>query len=317
MGKHIIRQTPKAMPSPERVASITRGLAKSLLVTGSRATATTENRIPDYEVHSNYRFSTGSLEAMTAKHLIFFIHGYNLTSNEALSEASSFFSNLHTSLVRDGLDVASYEYILFTWPGDTGTAYFDDAQLYAHHSGVALFNLLKDCQPFNPASITIVTHSLGAHVGLRGLSVLGERRIRQKVNFRVDHLLLLGAAVEDDVFSRPERSEEYHFPESAFGMKFLDIGISRDDNVLGNAFLLNEQDAALGFSGPETMETLVSLSRRVKEVLGPEEGFTFELHDFSSSSATIMNPDLHVYGHGDYWQSQKQTDYYINLITRQ
>jgi hypothetical protein len=93
--------------------------------------------------------------------------------------------------------------------------------------------------------------------------------------------------------------------------------ISRGDDVLGKAFRLNEQDKALGYRGPETMDPLVSLSRRVKEVLGDNEMFKFELHDFSPGSAVIMNPNLWVKSHGGYWSNQDQVNYYVNLIKRE
>jgi hypothetical protein len=98
-------------------------------------------------------------------------------------------------------------------------------------------------------------------------------------------------------------------------MEVLDIVSSRGDEVLKTAFSLSELDRALGFAGPESMSPLVSLSQRVNEVLGQNEGFRFELHDFSPSSPTIMDPDLWVRTHGGYWQSDKQIDYYINLIS--
>lgn len=318
MGKHVIRQTPKPMPSAQRVTSFTQKLPQPYIVVGSRGLSANENRQPNIDVHGNYRFATGDLQSFVGKHAIFFVPGYNNTTNDTLAAASDFFGKLHPSLVHDGINPADYTYALFTWPGDTGTIFFDDAQIYAQHSGSALFKLFADTQANPPRSIVIITHSLGAHVALRSLSILGERLARQKANFRVNSVLLLGAAVEADVFSRPERKEEFHFPESAFGMQDLYISVSRSDNVLGGPFRVNEEDVALGFAGPEDMGTLKSLARRVAEVLDPVLGapqrFTFEALDFSTNSATIMNPELHVAGHGEYWKSPKQTDYYVNLI---
>lgn len=314
MGNHVLRQTPKAMPSANMVATIMQGLPKPVTVVGSRGTSAQQNRTPNFETHSVYRFATGSLQRLQGKHVYLFIHGYNLTAEGGLRDARAFFDKLHTALVNDGQDTANAEYVLFTWPGDTGTVYFDDAQQYAHHSGVALFHLLEDCQSEPTPKISLVAHSLGSHVALRGLSVLGERLFHQKASLRVVHTLLLGPSVEDDVFSRPSRQEEYHFPESAFAMEALHMVIARSDIVLSSAFYVNEQDRALGFAGPETMDTLVSLARRVQVVLGAAATFTFELHDFSSRSASIMDPALYVYGHGEYWKSAKQLEYYVNLI---
>jgi esterase/lipase superfamily enzyme len=318
MGRHVIRQTPEPMPSAKRVAKFTRDLDQPFIVVGSRGLTEGENQQPDFQVHGDYRFATGDLQSFADKHAVFFIPGYNNTNNETLESASDFFGKLHDSLGRDGSNPSDYTYALFTWPGDTGTVYFDDAQVYAQHSGSALFKLFTDSRSHSPRSVSIVSHSLGAHVALRSLSILGERLVRQKANFRINSVLLLGAAVEDDVFSRPERREEYHFPESAFGMENLYISVARSDNVLGGPFRVNENDIALGFAGPEDMGTLKSLARRVSEVLDPLLGaaqqFMFEAIDFSPNSAMIINPDLHVINHGGYWRTSKQTDFYVNLI---
>lgn len=315
MGRHVQRQTPQKMPTEDQVQKFAGELAKPFLVAGSRGLTSGENKSPDFAVHGQCRFVTGKPADFAGKHAIVFIHGYNVTPTEALQSAAEFFKLLHGSLLHDQIDTAACTYALFTWPGDTGTMYFNDAQEYAQHSGSALFEMFKQLHgpAGTPSRLTIVTHSLGAHVGLRALSALGERRVSGSVKFRVDHALLLGAAVEDDVFHRPDRQDEYHFPEAGFGMRELHMVTSRDDDVLGKGFYFNEFDKALGFSGPEDMGALVSLSRHVQELLD-DESFTFEQHDFSRSSGAIMNPALHVRSHGDYWKTPQQTNYYVNLI---
>lgn len=311
MGKYVVRQTPKPMPSADRVDAFNKGLSKPFLVAGCRGTVSSQNRHPDFNIHAKPRFSKGSLNNLKGKRLVILVHGYNNTTDEALRSSTAFFSRLAPALARNNQSLSQYVFLCFTWPGDTGGVYFNDAQSFAHVSGVALYELITTA---GAKSVSLVTHSLGAHVALRALSILGERFYREKSKIRVDHTLLLGAAIEDDVFARPERAEEYHFPESAFGVRRLHIGASRADDVLGGAFRINEGDAALGFSGPDSMEPLASLSRRVKEVSGGSESFQFELHDFSPSSATILNPDLHVHKHGGYWANDNQLNYYVNLL---
>ena len=61
---------------------------------------------------------------------------------------------------------------------------------------------------------TIVSHSLGAHVLLRSLAILGSA-YRGKAKSAVNCALLLGAAVEDDVFERADDANEYHFSRSS------------------------------------------------------------------------------------------------------
>ena len=312
MGQHVRRQTPTTMPTAARIAQVYGDLPQHPLVVGCRGSAS-ENREPGI-AHTRHRFATGAPSDFANQNVILFIHGYNTPPEQALISSRDFFAKLHAAIVRDGGAPASCTYVLFTWPGDTGTVYFNDGQEYAHFSGVALYNLLIEMEPHNPRSVSVFAHSLGAHVALRAIAVLGQRLWTGRSRLRVQALLLLGAAVEDDVFARPDRTEEYHFPESAFGMRTLHMVASRDDVVLGGPFLINEQDRALGYSGPPTMEPLVSLRQRVREVLNGDEDFAFELHDFSSRSPTIFDPALWVRNHGDYWERPSQLDYYVNFI---
>jgi esterase/lipase superfamily enzyme len=180
---------------------------------------------------------------------------------------------------------------------------------------VALYRLVNDLVNLHGvAKLTLITHSLGAHVGLRCASVLGERLYHGRSRIRFANCLLLAAAVEDDVFSRPTLLEEYHFPDAPFAVEDLHIFVSRADDVLKHAFRVGEWDAALGYSGPETMQPLKSLARRVAELSNGKDQFTFQLHDFSPSSPTVLNPAVWATGHGDYWERDAQVDYYVNYI---
>jgi esterase/lipase superfamily enzyme len=301
------------MPTAAKVDQHSSDLPKPFLVAGCRGLTTAANREPTFDVRSTFRFVKGALAELQNRETIVFVHGYNVTPSEGLRSAREFFSRLHTEFEIDGVDTSNIDYLLFTWPGDTGTIYFNEAQAFAQYSGVALYELLSQCKA---SRLTLVTHSLGAHVGLRALAVLGEHFFHRKSPTRVDETLLLAAAVEDDVFERPQRQDEYHFPESAFGTRRLHITASRSDDVLSGPFRVNECDAALGYSGPETMGTLASLTRRVEAISAGVETFKFELHDFSPRSATILNPALHVQSHGGYWTNAEQLNYYAGLLRR-
>jgi hypothetical protein len=316
MGKYVERQTPRSMPDIPAVRAATANLATPFLVVGSRGVERARNKRPDPEIHTKYAFVQGGPALFAGSHLFVFTHGYNVTTQDALKSAREFFSFLAPSLKSKKVPLAKVKLLLFTWPGDVGPIHFNVAQQYAQLSGVALYELLKDIHAAGaPTTLNLVSHSLGAHVVLRALAVLGERNFRKKTDLRVDRTLLLAAAVEDDVFRRPDRGDEYHFPEAAFGTRHLHIGVSRSDEVLAGAFRVNEADMALGYRGPESMSPLASLMQRVPQVLGGGERFTFEQHDFSPTSSTILNPDLQVRGHGDYWRTMAQTDYYATLLT--
>jgi esterase/lipase superfamily enzyme len=322
MGHLVSRQTPKGMPSAVELSKATEQMAKKYFVVGSRAVRTQENRLANPAIHQEFRFVEGGFDdasfvktQLKDKHLVIFVHGYNVTTTQGLRSSKEFFSSLAQAIQdKQMTPLEDVSFCLFTWPGDTGAIYFNDAQVYAQYSGVALYKFLIQAHDAGVTSFSLAGHSLGVHVMLRALAVLGQRRFTNKIQYRVKAALLLAAAVEDDVFRNPDRTEEYHFPESAFGLESLHIIASRDDEVLAGPFWINEADRALGFTGPESMEPLASLARRVREVLGEKEEFRFEVHDFSSHSATILNPNLWVDNHGDYWSHQDQMDYYVNLL---
>ncbi|MFO1077017.1 MAG: alpha/beta fold hydrolase [Planctomycetota bacterium] len=310
------QEKPYTMPTAARVTAAQQreGFA-AFAVAGSRLPPAERRRKLDRAEVQQYRFVEGGPDLAAGKHVVLFVHGYNVTSEDALRSFAGFFHRLHTALAGDQVDMAQVLLLGFTWPGDVGSLHFDGAQDMAHGSGVALYELAKDLAAAGARRLTLVTHSLGAHVGLRALSVLGQRRFSKPPAERpapFDSVLLLAPAVENDVFERPNLAERYHFPESAFGMRSLNIFASRADTVLRTAFATSEFDKALGYAGPESMGPLASLSRRVKEVL--DDVFAFELHDFSPQSATIINPALHAHGHSDYWERQPQLDYYANYV---
>jgi esterase/lipase superfamily enzyme len=314
MGKYVVKQVPKAMPAAPTVDRLLGGELENLTIVSSRGEKNSDNKDPNYAVHGTYRVVRGNLAQAQGKHVLAFTHGYNVSPEEGIIAAKSFFRLMFKAIGRDGIDASQIAPVLFTWPGDTGPLYFNAAQQFAQHSGAALYRFLDDAAKQGARSSNLVSHSLGAHVVLRCLSIVGERRYHKSDPLRVARAVLLAAAVENDVFARPERSEEYHFPEAAFGVEHLHMIVSRGDEVLGGAFRVNEADTALGFNGPESMSPLASLSRRVQEISAGKDSFKFEVHDFSPTSSTIMNPALHVSSHGGYWETQEQANYYVNLV---
>jgi hypothetical protein len=308
------RHSPDPMPSDARADEAAMKPPRRLFVAGARGTKRTKDPVP--EVHMSFRTAGAPPPPAQVKdrHAIIFVHGYNVSAAQSLDSAAHFFQRLQAAQQRDGHDLERFLYVLFTWPGDTGPLWFGDAQKFAQHAGVALYQFarqLRDDQ--GAADVSLVTHSLGAHVGLRSCSILGERRFSGRTTTRYRNVLLLAPAVEDDVFHRPKLLEEYHFPDSPFGMTSLQMFASRADDVLKGAYLISEADKALGFAGPESMTPLQSLARRVEELM-PGETFRFRLHDFSPSSTTIINPALHAHHHSDYWNRDEQADYYVNFL---
>ena len=308
------RHSPGPMPSPEKVGAVVQKLKSSFRLCGSRGEK--REREPNPDVHAEYRVAGGDFAAFRNRHVIIFVHGYNVTATEAVTLAEAFFVRMQEAFLADGGNPDEFALIGFTWPGDVGPAYFDDAQAFAHLSGIALYRLVDDLtMKHNVASVSVVSHSLGAHVLLRSAAILGERRYHKNpAGPHYAEALLLAPAVEHDVFERAFGREEYHFPDAAFGIERLHMVVSRGDGILRFMFKMEEGDQALGTAGPRSMKPLQSLQRRVKSVLGDEADFKFEVHDFSPRSPTIINPKLWVENHGDYWTRPEQAQYYVNFI---
>lgn len=314
MGR-AIRQKAEPMPTAAELQAAQNGLAQPFLVAGCRGNAASQQ--PNPAVHGNFSLVGSWPNSLAGKRLVLFLHGYNVKRREALQDAQSFFQKFQTSLVGSGESLDQYVFATFTWPGDVGIVSFNLAQEFAQLSGVALFHFLQEVAA-SATEITLISHSLGAHVVLRGASILGERFASNKTDVKIRNVLLLAPAVEDDVFRRPMREEEYHFPESALAISRLHMVCSRSDEAM-LAFRLNEKDEALGLAGPESMDPLVSLADRVRTIshtLSKARVFAFEMHDFSPRSSTIFDSNLFVSNHGDYFRNSQQTDYYAHLILR-
>ena len=120
-----------------------------------------------------------------------------------------------------------------SWPGNTGSTDFMQAEFNAMASGrrlVALFQQLQDAG----VALNVITHSLGARVILTTLNILGTL---QRPN-GVDHLFLWEPAVADNALSN-DASNDVHplglgvFPVAHKAVRQIVILHSRGDGVLG------------------------------------------------------------------------------------
>lgn len=102
----------------------------------------------------------------------------------------------------DGTDWMPFSRIInISWPGDTGSTDFMQAELNAMTAGRRLVPLLQQLQDAGIA-VNLVTHSLGARVALTALNILGTTGRHNLV----DHLFLWQPAVADNALSNnPER----------------------------------------------------------------------------------------------------------------
>jgi hypothetical protein len=134
----------------------------------------------------------------------------------------------------DGKDWMPYSRIInVSWPGDTGSTDFMQAELNAMAAGRRLAPLLQQLHSAGIA-INIITHSLGARVALTALNLLGSIGYRDLV----DHLFLWQPAVADNALTN-QASRDVHplglgvFPEAHGAARRIVVLHSKGDGILG------------------------------------------------------------------------------------
>ncbi len=298
---------PDTSPRKEEVEAVTNGMVKPFITASCRGESSRENIRPLFEIHGRVDSVTGDLKKCRDKEVILYVHGYNVDNQIALQEAQDIFTKLQMSLANRGRDIDNYEFILFTWPGDAGVVKFNDAQLYAQYSGNALYTFLLNLKrEWGIKGVNLLAHSLGAHVVLRSADLLEKNLSTSREDFHYKNVILMGAAVEEDIF-QGSPSKRYHFPMAPYAMDKLYIITSRADLPLKIAFNIMEQENALGCRGSNGTEGSAC-------VPGVDENLYSELHDLSPDlEGKSPNKPL-VYGHIKYWETQKHTDYYVELM---
>ncbi len=298
---------PDISPTKEDVEDIAAEMIKPFITVSCRGKPPHENDHPSFKIHGRVDTVIGDLKRCRDKELIIYIHGYNVDNNLSLREAQDIFTKLQNSLLEKGRDLENYEFMLFTWPGDAGVVKFSEAQLYAQYSGNALYNfLLKLKKEWGVKDINLLAHSLGAHVVLRSADLLEKHLTPDKGEFSYKNVILMGAAVEEDIFEGSP-SKRYHFPRAPYAMDNLYIITSRADLPLKIAFNIMEQENALGCRGTNGSE-------EISRVPGIGEEIHSELHDLSPVPEGKLSSKPLVYGHIRYWETQKHTDYYVHLM---
>ncbi len=153
------------------------------------------------------------------------IHGYDRTEDQVAQEYLAF----STALNQDC--------IAYSWPGGCHALDFLSAVGRAGLAGYRLRDMLSMRQ-LRVSSENIVTHSLGARVALTALN---------RGTFRVQKLILMGAAVDWNVFDQGGEFE--HIPALCESIHVL---YSSRDEVLKLAFPLGDMGGdcrALGLDG--------------------------------------------------------------------
>ncbi|OHY81313.1 alpha/beta hydrolase [Marinobacter sp. AC-23] len=134
----------------------------------------------------------------------------------------------------DGKDWMPYSRIInISWPGDTGSTDFMQAELNAMTSGRRLAPLLLQLADADIA-INLISHSLGARVALTALNIVGTIG---RSNL-VDHLFLWQPAVADNALTN-DSSRDVHplglgvFPSAHSAARKIVVLHSRGDGILG------------------------------------------------------------------------------------
>ncbi|WP_417516006.1 hypothetical protein [Marinobacter sp.] len=134
----------------------------------------------------------------------------------------------------DGEDWMPYSRIInISWPGDTGSTDFMQAELNAMAAGRRLLPLLQQLANAN-IGVNLITHSLGARVGLTALNILGTIGHRNLV----DHLFLWQPAVADNALTNDSNRDAHPlglgvFPAAHITARKIVVLHSRGDGILG------------------------------------------------------------------------------------
>jgi len=143
----------------------------------------------------------------------------------------------------DGQDWMPYSRIInISWPGDTGSTDFMQAELNAMSAGRRLAPLLLQLADAGIA-INLISHSLGARVALTALNIVGTIG---RSNL-VDHLLLWQPAVADNALTNDSRRDVHPlglgvFPSAHSAARKIVVLHSRGDGILGAG---DDEDSAL------------------------------------------------------------------------
>ncbi|WP_339781023.1 hypothetical protein [uncultured Marinobacter sp.] len=134
----------------------------------------------------------------------------------------------------NGQDWVPYSRIInISWPGNTGPTDFMQAELNAMATGRRLVPILKQLANAGIV-ISLITHSLGARVGLTALNILGTIGHHNLA----DHLFLWQPAVADNALTN-DSSRDVHplglgvFPSAHNAVRKIVVLHSRGDGILG------------------------------------------------------------------------------------
>ncbi|MBQ0833321.1 alpha/beta hydrolase [Marinobacter sp.] len=177
----------------------------------------------------------------------------------------------------DGKDWMPYSRIInISWPGNTGATDFMQAELNAMASGRRLVPILHQLANAGIA-INIITHSLGARVGLTALNILGTTGHQNLV----DHLFLWQPAVADNALTNDSTRDAHPlglgvFPSAHSAARKIVVLHSRGDGILGqdNADDRAWWQKALHHTQPVAMTawTLAKADDPMDDVLGKLHG---------------------------------------------
>ena len=125
------RKSLDAMPTDEAVAKASIKLSFPMLVAGSRGD--TRRLRPKFEIHASYRVRGGSLVDLGGKRVIIFVHGYNVTFEEAA---------LRTAQVAYDIEFKGVP-VIYSWPAQGNTLSYTVDQINAAWSRPHLVEFLQ------------------------------------------------------------------------------------------------------------------------------------------------------------------------------
>lgn len=181
------------------------------------------------------------LSALSGEKVLVLVHGYN---NEP-EDVHNAYATLERRITANVTGTAAYDRIIgYIWPGgDDALDYFaakKRANALARRFGIWLNKMSQ-----HEATVDVMGHSMGARVIFKALKTIDSRIVRNTIT--------MAASIDNESV---QLDEEFH--HSTRRTENVFVFHSKHDPVLKYAYSAAEFDTALGLSGPEDPNEIIS-----------------------------------------------------------
>lgn len=222
-------------------------------------------------------------EGIKGKRILIIIHGYNNGKEDVHSAYALIEKNVKKHVKGDG----SYDEVIgYIWPGGETAINYYSAKSRANKLGRRvglLFQRMFD----NDVTVDVMGHSMGSRVILKALDTRAEKVVQ--------NVFLLASAVDNECL---EKTEKFYPATKRCSNAF--VFHTKHDTTLSIFYRGAELDNALGLTGPENPEDIISHSSPSKA---------------STPSVYVINCKNKIKRHGDYKREKLLYTYISQFIS--